>query len=345
MPRSFAITAASNSVFLDEDRKGEARFTVSNQSGRSIEGRARVVAEDAEAEPWISLRGSAHRVFSTAGTEQYTAEIEVPPDAPSGNYTVRLDMVGEERPDEQYVEGPSVTFQVPEPEPDSEPFPWKIVAAIVAVLLIGGGVLAYAIFSDTDEADTTEADTAVVPDVAGLTPGQATDSMQAAGFRLWDLREEHNDSVAQNRVIGTDPAAQAQAITDSSVVLRISLGPAIVTIPPVDSASFMEAINLLNERGLTPTALSAENHSSIPENYAIGTDPAAGEEVQEGTELTLIVSSGPSNTGGGFDPGEFEIPPGVLNDQVLQPGQTIQLNQHLLKQQITDSLQVNQPNP
>lgn len=148
MPRPFAITSASNSVFLDEDRQGEAGFTVSNQSGHSIEGRARLVAEDSEAESWIALRGSAQRSFATAGTEQYAVEIDVPPDAPSGNYELRLDMVGEERPDEQHVEGPTVTFQVPETEPQSAPFPWKIVAAIATVLLIGGGVLAYNILTD-----------------------------------------------------------------------------------------------------------------------------------------------------------------------------------------------------
>ena len=141
MPTPFAVTTASNSVFLDTDRTGTAQFTVSNQSGRSVEGRAQLVTDDPEAESWISLRGPAHRAFATAGTEQYTVEIDVPSDAPSGNYTLRLDVVGEERPDEQYVEGPSVTFQVPEAE--VEAFPWKIVAAIAAVLLVGGGVLAY----------------------------------------------------------------------------------------------------------------------------------------------------------------------------------------------------------
>jgi hypothetical protein len=143
MPTPFAVTTASNSVFLDTARTGTAQFTVSNQSGRSIEGRALLVTDAPEAESWVSLRGPAHRAFATAGTEQYTVEIDVPPDAPSGNYTLRLDVVGEERPDEQYVEGPSVTFQVSEAEPAPEPFPWKIVAAIGALLLVGGGVLAY----------------------------------------------------------------------------------------------------------------------------------------------------------------------------------------------------------
>lgn len=216
MPRPFAITAASNSVFLDKDRQGEVGFTVSNQSGHEIDGRAHLVTEEAEAQSWVALRGQTHRRFSTAGTEQYHVDIEVPSDAPSGSYEFRLDMVGEARPDEQYVEGPSVTFQVQESEPEPEPFPWTIMAAIAVLLLIVGGITAYYWFKP---------ETTAVPDVSGLSVVQATDSLRQAGFLTWDLREEHNDSIDQHTVIGTDPAARVEASTDDSITVHVSLGP------------------------------------------------------------------------------------------------------------------------
>jgi hypothetical protein len=334
MPTPFAVTTASNSVFLDTDRTGTAQFTVSNQSGRSVEGRAQLVTDDPEAASWISLRGPAHRAFATAGTEQYTVEIDVPPDAPSGNYTLRLDVVGEERPDEQYVEGPSVTFQVPEPEPAPAPFPWTIVAAIAAVVLIGGGGLAFGVFFGDDEGNT-----APVPDVSGLTPSQATDSLREVGFRLWDLREEHNDSVPPNRVIRTVPKAGTQAVTDSAVALRVSLGPSLVTIPPVENVPIMDAITRLNENGLIPTVVTFQYHSRVPREHAIRTNPDAGGEVPETTDLTLIVSAGPKPAGVGPKPklGEWkmELPQLKMN---VQPGQKI-------PKAIIDSLQKNLSNP
>lgn len=162
MSSPFAITAASNSVFLDADRQGETSFTVSNRSGREMEGRARLVVEDPEAESWITLRGSLQRKFAIAGTETYVAEVEVPPDAPSGTYNFRISMVGEERPDEQYVEGPTVTFEVPEPSPGLEagPFPWKVVTALAVVLVLGvGGVIWW---SSGNGNDNTRAEPAAV---------------------------------------------------------------------------------------------------------------------------------------------------------------------------------------
>ena len=226
MSTPFAITAASNSLFLDAERTGEATFTVSNQSGRAIEGRARLVVEEAEAEAeteaeaWVRLRGAAQRTFAIAGTEQYTAVIEVPEEAPGGSYTLRLDMVGEERPDEQYVEGPQVTFEVPEAEAEGGPFPWKVAAAVAAVLVIGGGGFAYDYFFGPDPPET-----GIVPAVAGLSPRQASEALMAAGFPAWKHREEHNDSVSLGRVIGTIPGARAEVATDRIIVVLESLGP------------------------------------------------------------------------------------------------------------------------
>ena len=64
-------------------------------------------------------------------------QIQAPADAPAGKYMVWLDMVQVDNPDEDFVEGPSVTVVVPEPVEEAKPFPWWIVAVVVGVLLIG----------------------------------------------------------------------------------------------------------------------------------------------------------------------------------------------------------------
>ena len=333
MSTPFAITAASNSLFLDADRTGEVTFTVSNQSGRAIEGRARLVVEAPEAEAWVTLRGAAQRSFAIAGTEQYTAAIEVPKEARGGSYTLRLDMVGEERPDEQYVEGPQVTFEVAEAEAEERSFPWKWVAAVAAVLVIGGGVLAYSLLSGGDDPEGP----GTVPAVAGLTIAQATDSLEAAGFDRLDPQDEHNDSVGVGRVIGTIPGARAKVPVDSSIVVLVSQGPSTVTVPEVEGVALRDAIGQLTERNLTPTGLNVQNHSTIPAKQAIRTDPPAGSEVAEGSDLTLFVSIGASSGGGGGPkPGDLGIDleewGPVFEKKFVQPGQTVELNPKVLEE-------------
>jgi hypothetical protein len=136
MPGEFVVTAATNSVWLNPDLQGEISFTVFNAAGRPIRGRAQLVPLNEASAGWLSLGGEAERAFNIAGAHQYTVRIAVPPDAPAGNYPFRLDMTGVENPDEQFVQGPTVTFEVPTRE-SVKPFPWWVVALAISVLTIG----------------------------------------------------------------------------------------------------------------------------------------------------------------------------------------------------------------
>lgn len=145
MPSPFAITAASNTIPLDATtRRAEISFTVSNTSGRPMRGRAQIVPHDPATAGWYSLVGEAERDFAVGGTQQYTVHITVPPAAARSDYQVRLDVMGVVNPDEDFTQGPSVTFQTPAPAPVvvKKAFPWWIVIALVAVLVIGGGIFA-----------------------------------------------------------------------------------------------------------------------------------------------------------------------------------------------------------
>src|SRR5262245_16291829 len=109
MPSSFAVTTASNTVPLGDNRTSQVSFTVSNISSRPMRGRARVVPLNPTAAPWLSLLGEAERTLPASSTEQYAVQIKAPPTAPAGSYSFRLDMVGVENPDEDFVQGPSVS--------------------------------------------------------------------------------------------------------------------------------------------------------------------------------------------------------------------------------------------
>jgi len=138
MPSSFAITTAANSTPLDANRKGQTVFTVSNTSMRALRGRARIVSDNPAAAAWFKLTGDTERDFTLNGTQQYAVQIAVPPTVAAGNYTVRLDMVGVDNPDEDFTPGPSVTFAVPAPLPVKKPFPWWIIAIIAVIVLVVG---------------------------------------------------------------------------------------------------------------------------------------------------------------------------------------------------------------
>lgn len=140
MSSPFAITAATNTVLLDDNRQGLTSFTVSNTTSHALRGRAHIVAQPATAGSWLTLVGQTEREFVGSGSQQYVVQISVPPTATAGDYTFRLDVVDLANPDDNFSEGPTVKFVVPAPVPTKRPFPWWIVAVIVGVLiLIGAG--------------------------------------------------------------------------------------------------------------------------------------------------------------------------------------------------------------
>jgi hypothetical protein len=134
---SFAVTAVAAGVSLDGERRGLASFTVSNTTDQPRRGRAQVVPLAGADATWFTVVGDAARPFQPGATEQFPVQIAVPPAAPGGTASFRLDAVAEDNPDEDTTSGPTVTFEVPGPKAAAKrKLPWWI-AALVAVVLVG----------------------------------------------------------------------------------------------------------------------------------------------------------------------------------------------------------------
>jgi hypothetical protein len=139
MARVFDITAVSDAVRLDTKGQGDAAFTVSNVSGRRLRGRATVIPKDAATAKWFVLAGEAERDFPPGATHQFPVKVTVPPDAPAGKYTFRVDVVSVDNPDEETAQGPAVGVTVAEaPAPPPKSYRLWFALAIVLLLIVGG---------------------------------------------------------------------------------------------------------------------------------------------------------------------------------------------------------------
>ena len=65
-------------------------------------------------------------------------------------------------------------------------------------------------------------DTAVVPDVAGMTLDEARQALEAAGFRVIEPVTEQSDEVADGRVIRTDPAEGEEAGVQDPITVFVA---------------------------------------------------------------------------------------------------------------------------
>jgi hypothetical protein len=150
MAQTFAVTAVGDKVPLDAQRRGLTSFTVSNTTDQPARGRGQVTPLAGADPSWFTVVGNASRPFGAKATEQYPVQIAVPPTAPPGSYSFRLDAVNEANPDEDTADGPSVSFEVPSGAAPARKFPWWI-AAVAAVVLIGAVVVVLLISGGDDK--------------------------------------------------------------------------------------------------------------------------------------------------------------------------------------------------
>ncbi len=217
MANEFSITAATNAVQIDAQNQAVATFTVYNASGREVSGRAALetVPPNEPHGTWLQIEGERERRFALGGTEQYAVRITPPADAPPATYTFRLNMVETANPDEGFNRGTSVTFTVPEPKEPEKGFPIWIIPLIIGAVIVVGLIAFFA---------TRSPSTATVPDVVGMTAGEAQDALEEAGFRQRQGEREFSDTVAENLVARTAPEGGQEADPDSRVIWFLSDG-------------------------------------------------------------------------------------------------------------------------
>ena len=160
---------------------------------------------------------------------------------------------------------------------------------IVGILLLAA--LAFGIYQWT--APPPEVPQVAITDVTGMPVDTATRALVGDGFEVDAETEQRPDNdVKEGLVLETDPPAGDKRDAGSSVKLIVSSGPEKVTIPSMDGFSYDQAKELLEGKGLK--VKKSERDSTLPKDNVINSDPPAGEVVNFGSTVTLLVSKGQS---------------------------------------------------
>jgi beta-lactam-binding protein with PASTA domain/tRNA A-37 threonylcarbamoyl transferase component Bud32 len=131
-----------------------------------------------------------------------------------------------------------------------------------------------------------------VPRVTGLKQQDAEDTLTGAGFKVGAIDQQNSDTVPSGIVMSQDPKAGDDAAQGATVNLVVSSGKEQVTIPDEAGKDEAAAANDLGRVGLQ-TSTTQQPSTTVPSGKVISTNPAAGTQVDKGSSVTLIVSSGP----------------------------------------------------
>ena len=132
---------------------------------------------------------------------------------------------------------------------------------------------------------------AKVPNVVGDDVEDATDTLRAAGFEVEPTSQADRQAPA-GRVLAQDPAGGTERPKGTTVKIVVSSGKPKVVVPTVTGKDESAARDDIVNARLTVRTLP-EASSTVEEGKVIRSDPAGGTEVDEGTRVTIYVSSGP----------------------------------------------------
>jgi serine/threonine protein kinase len=129
----------------------------------------------------------------------------------------------------------------------------------------------------------------VVPGVAGLSSEAATKKLEAAEFEV-ATENVNSSSVEEGDVVHSEPSAGKTATHGSTVTIFISAGPKLVKVPVLVNSQRRLAVQEIRARGLVPEV--GEEESGSPVGQVLRQSPSAGQELEPGATVQIVVSSG-----------------------------------------------------
>lgn len=170
-----------------------------------------------------------------------------------------------------------------------------IVAGVVVALLILFLVANAAGFFSGPGLTQEEEETVEVPDLRGMTEDEAREELDGTGLGL----TVENDPQPSNRyeegeIMSQDPAPGDEVVAHTTITVVLSSGEEAKTteVPNVVGRSESEAEQMIQDANLTVVHGEAQYSDNVEEGDVISSDPVAGTEVDEGTEVTIVVSLG-----------------------------------------------------
>ncbi len=192
---------------------------------------------------------------------------------------------------------PPRRVDVYEREPDDRQPWWIWLLAVLAVFLLGAiGFLAAQLLGGSGDPSATPTPTAAVvtvPDCEGVRLTTLRTQLRDLDLEV-EEREEASSDVDQGDVIRCEPASGEEIREGDPLVIFVSSGEEEVRVPSLRGQTQSEAAATLRDFDLRVGEVSFEPDADVPQGSVITSDPPSGNTVPAGSQVNLVVSSGPT---------------------------------------------------
>lgn len=177
-----------------------------------------------------------------------------------------------------------------------------LIPVVLLVLLVLGTLLLTGVISFkkfTNEITIPEG-IVTVPDVEGMHNEEAVDEITKSKLLVQTAGTVESEYIPAGKIVLQSPLGGSYMNVNGTVILTVSSGSAVIeavngisTVPYVEWDPKEVAIEKLLLAGLAEPEIFEEHDDSVALGHVIAQSLAAGEQVEEGTQITLTVSLGP----------------------------------------------------
>lgn len=126
-----------------------------------------------------------------------------------------------------------------------------------------------------------------VPDVAGMSQGDAEKAIKDAGLNVGDVSTDYSSKVAGGHVISADPGPGSSVKKGDKVSLKVSNAK---SIPNVAGKSQSEAAKILKDAGFDVKTTRDSSRTASDKDKVLSISPSAGTSTDPGEETTVTLT-------------------------------------------------------
>ncbi len=178
----------------------------------------------------------------------------------------------------------------------------------MAELTAGSGVVSSAAANQTLLQTSSAPDQISVPNLVGqnysqLVSQQSSQNEENQDYQILLSSQQFSDTVSEGFIISQDPKPGTNMTKGTAIVVVVSEGAAVRTLPAVAGKTLSEASSALTSAGFVP-AKAEENSDTVPAGQVIGyqDNVKAGSQMAYGSRVVIVVSSGPGSSGSNSSP-------------------------------------------
>lgn len=139
---------------------------------------------------------------------------------------------------------------------------------------------------------TTSEDNIIVPDFVGKSFEKVKANSEFSDYNVFLSEKVFSDNVEDGKIVSQTPLPDTSVKKGSNIVVTVSKGPKYRELPEVEGLSLSQAAAKLSKVGFVPVQENIYSNS-VEQGSVIGyKSREAGEKVEVGSEVTILVSKG-----------------------------------------------------